>query len=413
MLTAALYSLQTEASNCRTQLSYELLDPSSRYYLLLYKQMSTSPWYDHIVKFGSGNSSSSPMAFLHILFVGLIVLVSAAANINAAENSNGGNNQVAAVFVFGDSLVDTGNNNYIPTIAKSNFPPYGRDFPGKRPTGRFSNGRGVSDFIAEILGVKELLPPYLDPNLELQQLLTGVCFASSGAGYDPRTSKLASAIPITSQLNMMKEYIRKMNATVGEERVKEITSRSAYMIFMGSNDVTNIYPVVKALYSEDSYTDLMINLATDFFQKLHAIGARRIGLLNLPPTGCAPALRVLTGGGERACSESLNRRIRLFNSKLSSAVDKMNQELPGAKFVLFDVYSPVLSLVQNPAPYGFEEVARGCCGTGNIETAGLCVLPGTCTDATKYLFWDSFHPTETASRILAYQALSPNLSKFF
>jgi hypothetical protein len=39
--------------------------------------------------------------------------------------------------------------------------------------------------------VKKLLPAYLDPNLQLQDLLTGVSFASGGAGYDPLTSQLA------------------------------------------------------------------------------------------------------------------------------------------------------------------------------------------------------------------------------
>ncbi|XP_052480179.1 GDSL esterase/lipase At3g43550 [Gossypium raimondii] len=47
---------------------------------------------------------------------------------------------VTAVFVFGDSIVDPGNNNNLPTIAKGNFLPYGRDFKDG-PTGRFSNGK--------------------------------------------------------------------------------------------------------------------------------------------------------------------------------------------------------------------------------------------------------------------------------
>lgn len=52
-----------------------------------------------------------------------------------------------ALFVFGDSTVDPGNNNFITTPMKSNFPPYGRDFINHVPTGRFTNGRLVSDFI--------------------------------------------------------------------------------------------------------------------------------------------------------------------------------------------------------------------------------------------------------------------------
>lgn len=58
------------------------------------------------------------------------------------------NETVPAVIVFGDSIVDTGNNNYISTLVKCNFPPYGRDFAeGNHPSGRFSNGLVPSDII--------------------------------------------------------------------------------------------------------------------------------------------------------------------------------------------------------------------------------------------------------------------------
>lgn len=58
------------------------------------------------------------------------------------------NETVPAIFVFGDSIVDPGNNNNLPTIAKGNFLPYGRDFKGG-PTGRFSNGKVPSDLIGK------------------------------------------------------------------------------------------------------------------------------------------------------------------------------------------------------------------------------------------------------------------------
>lgn len=54
---------------------------------------------------------------------------------------------IPALFAFGDSVFDTGNNNGIRTIVKANFPPYGRDFPGGKPTGRFSNGKIATDII--------------------------------------------------------------------------------------------------------------------------------------------------------------------------------------------------------------------------------------------------------------------------
>lgn len=52
---------------------------------------------------------------------------------------------ISASFVFGDSLVDVGNNNYIISISKANYPPNEIDF-GK-PTGRFTNGRTISDIL--------------------------------------------------------------------------------------------------------------------------------------------------------------------------------------------------------------------------------------------------------------------------
>lgn len=52
---------------------------------------------------------------------------------------------VPALFIFGDSVVDVGNNNQLPTIVKSNFLPYGRDFQNHQPTGRFCNGKLATD----------------------------------------------------------------------------------------------------------------------------------------------------------------------------------------------------------------------------------------------------------------------------
>jgi len=56
---------------------------------------------------------------------------------------------VPAVFFFGDSYGDTGNNDYIPTFSKANFPPYGRDFIHHMPSGRVSNGKLMPDYFGE------------------------------------------------------------------------------------------------------------------------------------------------------------------------------------------------------------------------------------------------------------------------
>lgn len=58
--------------------------------------------------------------------------------------------QVPCYFIFGDSLVDNGNNNQITSLAKGNYRPYGIDYP-QGPTGRFSNGRTVVDVIGKFI----------------------------------------------------------------------------------------------------------------------------------------------------------------------------------------------------------------------------------------------------------------------
>lgn len=59
--------------------------------------------------------------------------------------------QVPCYFIFGDSIVDNGNNNGLVTQAKVNYPPYGVDFPGGIATGRFSNGENTADIIGIFL----------------------------------------------------------------------------------------------------------------------------------------------------------------------------------------------------------------------------------------------------------------------
>lgn len=52
-----------------------------------------------------------------------------------------------ALLAFGDSILDTGNNNFLMTFMRANIWPYGRSYTMKIPTGRFGNGRVFSDII--------------------------------------------------------------------------------------------------------------------------------------------------------------------------------------------------------------------------------------------------------------------------
>lgn len=80
---------------------------------------------------------------LQMLWMTLMLIIVVEAN----ALIQGKNLTIPALIVFGDSIMDTGNNNNLPTLLKCNFPPYGKDFPGGFPTGRFSDGRNPSDLI--------------------------------------------------------------------------------------------------------------------------------------------------------------------------------------------------------------------------------------------------------------------------
>ncbi|XP_038699367.1 GDSL esterase/lipase EXL3-like [Tripterygium wilfordii] len=281
------------------------------------------------------------------------------------------NNQTIfpAVITFGDSIVDTGNNDYIPTIVKSDFEPYGKDFDGGKPTGRFSNGKVPSDLIADTLGIKKTIPSYLQPNLQLQDLLTGVSFASAGSGYDPFTSRLVHVLSPDDQINMFKEYIERVKAGVGEQRLATLLSKSLFISVFASNDLANSFsnPFRRLQYDGDRYSDLMVNCARDFYQKLYALGARKIAVFSAPPIGCLPLKRTLEGGILRDCSDITNKLSVLYNTKLSLMINALNKEHPDMRLVYIDIYNTLLSMIKTPAKYGFEESSKGCCGPGTLQ----------------------------------------------
>ena len=64
--------------------------------------------------------------------------------------------QVPSVFIIGDSLYDSENNNNLPTFAEFDYKPYGIDSP-IGATGRFAKGRVTIDIISNILLVTILI----------------------------------------------------------------------------------------------------------------------------------------------------------------------------------------------------------------------------------------------------------------
>ncbi|KAL1818061.1 hypothetical protein ACET3Z_020635 [Daucus carota] len=330
-----------------------------------------------------------------------------------------GASKVPAVIVFGDSSVDAGNNNQILTLLKSNFPPYGRDFVGGRATGRFSNGRIPPDFISEAFGLKPFVPAYLDPNYNISDFAIGVCFASAGTGYDTATSDVLSVIPMWRELEYFKQYQDRLKGYLGDNKSKKIVNEALYLISLGTNDFLENYytlPKRRLEYNVDSYEDFLVGIAENFLRQVYRLGGRKMSVTGLPPMGCLPLERttnLLKGLGD-TCIESYNNVSRSFNAKLGGLVKMLNQELPGAKIVSANSYSIFYHIIKRPSLYGFEYSNVACCSTGLYEMGYLCnqFNPCTCADANKYVFWDSFHPSEKTNQIIADYILKRYLHVF-
>ncbi|XP_027330935.1 GDSL esterase/lipase At2g04570-like [Abrus precatorius] len=327
------------------------------------------------------------------------------------------NAKVPALIVFGDSSVDAGNNNYIPTIARSNFQPYGRDFEGGEATGRFCNGRIPTDFISESFGLKQNVPPYLDPSYNISDFATGVTFASAATGYDNATSAVLSVIPLWRQLEYYKGYQKKLSAYLGESKANETIAEALHMMSLGTNDFLENYytmPGRASQYTPQQYQTFLAGIAENFIRNLYGLGARKISLGGLPPMGCLPLERTTNIVGGNDCVSRYNDVALEFNDKLKNLTTKLNQELPGLNLVFSNPYYVMLHIIRKPEVYGFESTSVACCGTGMYEMGYACSRGGmfSCSDASKYVFWDSFHPTEKTNSIVVKYLMLRVLHKF-
>ncbi|WOG98841.1 hypothetical protein DCAR_0418187 [Daucus carota subsp. sativus] len=289
--------------------------------------------------------------------------------------------KVPAVIVFGDSSVDAGNNNQIPTVARSNFVPYGRDFPA--------------------FGLRPIVPAYLDPMYNISDFAVGVTFASAGSGYDNATSDVLSVISLSRELDYYKEYQRKLKAYLGEAKAKIVIKEALYLMSLGTND-----------FLENYYT--MPDRRNQFTVDQYQLGARKVSVGGLPPMGCMPLERTTNLFNGYECMEEYNMVALSFNNKLSGLVNRLNKELKGIQVVFSNPYQVFLGLLKKPSSYGFVEAETACCATGMFEMGYACsrLRALSCEDADKYIFWDAFHPTQRTSRIISDHLVKTVLHKF-
>ncbi|KAJ4975870.1 hypothetical protein NE237_000976 [Protea cynaroides] len=324
--------------------------------------------------------------------------------------------QVPCYFIFGDSLVDNGNNNAIASVAKANYLPYGIDFP-TGTTGRFCNGRTTTDVIAQLLGFSDFILPYA--NATDKDLLTGVNFASAAAGIRDETGQqLGGRITMNGQVRNYQAAVNRVVNILGDQNTAaDHLSKCMYSVGMGSNDYLNNYfmPLVYSSsrrYTPEQYADVLIQQYSQQLRTLYNYGARKVAVTGVGQIGCSPNELAQNSPNGQTCVERINSANRLFNDRLISLVDEFNNNLDGAKFIYINVYGIFDDILKNPSANGFTVTNKGCCGVGRNNGQITCLpLQTPCPNRKEYIFWDAFHPTEAANVILgrrSYSAASPS-----
>ncbi|XP_051140112.1 GDSL esterase/lipase At5g33370-like isoform X2 [Andrographis paniculata] len=298
--------------------------------------------------------------------------------------------QARAFFVFGDSLVDNGNNNYLATTARADSPPYGIDYPNGRPTGRFSNGLNIADII----------------NLRGQKLLVGANFASAGVGVLNDTGvQFVNIIRIHEQLNYFAQYKERLSEQIGKGNADRVVAESLVLITLGGNDFVNNYYLVpfslrSQQFSIQDYVPFVVSHYKTILQKLYNFGLRRILVTGTGPLGCVPAeLALHSTNGE--CADIIQNAATLFNPQLLSLIEELNKEVGSNVFTGANTNNINFDFVDNPQKYGFKNSKDACCGQGPYNGLGLCTpFSNVCDNREDYVFWDAFHPTEKANRLI-------------
>ncbi|TXG61709.1 hypothetical protein EZV62_013072 [Acer yangbiense] len=334
----------------------------------------------------------------NIICVTLLLLTSVEASV--LEEKSG--TSTSAFFIFGDSSVDPGNNNYINTVPENqaNYKPYGHNGFFQRPTGRFSDGRVIVDFIAEYAKLP-LIPPFLEPSADYTN---GANFASGGAGVLPETNQ-GMVIDLPTQLKNFEVVQKSLIEKLGEAEAEKVISEAVYLISIGSNDYMGGYlgnPKMKETYKYEAYIGIVIGNLTQTIQVLYKKGGRKFGFLSLSPLGCLPALRALNpkASEEGGCFEAASELALAHNNALKSVLTSLEQIFKGFKYCYSNFYNWLDDRINHPSKYGFKEGINACCGYGPY--GGIFTCGGTkevkeyelCENAEDYVWWDSFHPTE-------------------
>ncbi|KAG6382701.1 hypothetical protein SASPL_157592 [Salvia splendens] len=257
------------------------------------------------------------------------------------------------VFVLGDSTADVGTNNYITTPLKANFPQNGVDFPGSQPTGRFSNGFNSADELAKKFELMMSPPPFLYL-LTLgsgfqHQLCKGVNFASGGAGLLDITN-VNNTVPLSEQINQFATVRSNLSALIGEAATEAKLNKSLFFISIGSNDIFVYFNTSDAKTPPNTFINMMLSAYSQHIKALYGLGARKFGIISVPPVGCCPFSRLiqLNLTATNGCFPPMNDLAQAFHLALDGLLLNISSELPGMKYSLGNTFNMTLDVINTP-----------------------------------------------------------------
>jgi outer membrane lipase/esterase len=286
----------------------------------------------------SGRPAASRLRIISIVGAFFIALVSAQAS------------AFSALYVFGDSLSDTGN-----VFAATG----GTNPPAPYFNGRFSNGPVWVETMSANLGLGAVNP----------SLLGGRNFAWGGAttgGTPP------PAIPGTSLTQQVAGYLGAVGGVAD--------ASGLYVVWGGGNDVR-----------AGNITNSVANI-TAMITSLAGAGATTILVPNLPNIGLTPD--AIAGGPAVVAGATFLSTT--FNSQLAAALPGLAAGL-GINIISLDVFGFLNNTIANSPANGYTNTNTRCLDPS---------IPSVCANPNEYIFWDGIHPTASAHQALGNLASS-------
>jgi phospholipase/lecithinase/hemolysin len=273
----------------------------------------------------------------------------------------------SGLYVFGDSLSDTGN---VSAFTGGVFPP----FP--YVDGRFSNGDTWIDYLADDLG---LTPTPVVSVLGGAVPTQGINFAFGGATTGQDNTISQALLGLDEQLDLYAQV------TGGQA-----DPNALYILWGGANDYL---PTQSPDFVPFTRPQTTIANLTGAIDSLFAAGARNFLVANLPDLGQVP-LVVNTQQ-----SKDLDRLSQAHNRRLDAKLARLDQKRPGINISTLDVNTL------------FDTALAGGFGFTTVDAPCFNQFTGTlCSNPDEFLFWDFIHPTTKAHEQigkLAFNTLNP------